>query len=154
MNVTVQFKGLKQVQKRLEWAAGKVERGANRDALNKAAKPMLNAAKRNARAIEKTGTLRKSLKRKVKTNVRKGTVQVLIGPDRRVTSEDYGGTHIPANIAHLVEFGFQHKGGPRVEGEHFLEAAFDETKAEAIKIYHKEIGASVEKFIRRFKDKV
>jgi len=152
-SVKVIFKNLNEVHDRMNWVAGKIERGAMRDAANKAAKPMLKASKRHARIIEKTGTLRKSLRRKTKTLVRKNQVVVYIGPDKRVTAEAYGGTHIPANIAHLIEFGFTHFRGGNVEGNHILENAFEESAQETIRIYQREIGFSVDKLIGKFKEK-
>lgn len=149
----VSFKGLDKIHKRLSVAVDRIERGTMRDALNKAASPMLKASKDRARLIQRTGTLRKSLKRKIITDVSRQSVSVLIGPDRRVTSTDYAGKHTPANIIHLIEFGFNHKSGKRIEGKKFLEAAFEETKEETIKTYHRELGTSVEKVIKQFQKK-
>jgi len=146
------FKGFGQVANNLNAIAGKIERGGMRIALTKASKPMLKAAKQEARKDERTGTLRKSLRRKVKTN-RNGSVAVFIGPDRRVTAEVDGKTHIPANIAHLKEFGFTHTSGKAVSGSHFLETAFEATKDEAITIYAKEIKGAVQTSANRLKKK-
>jgi HK97 gp10 family phage protein len=146
------FKGFNQVVTNLQAIHGKIERGGMRIALTKASKPMLKASKQEARKEERTGTLRKSLRRKVKTN-RSGSVAVYIGPDRRVTAEVDGKTHIPANIAHLKEFGFTHTSGKRVEGSHFLETAFEDTKDEAIDIYATEIKGAVQTSAKRLQKK-
>lgn len=148
----ISFKGLDSIEKKLNFLAGKVERGAMRDALAKASKPNLKKAKQTARAIEKTSTLRKSLKRKIKT-FKNGMVIAYIGPDRRVTSNDYGGNHTPANIAHLIEFGFHDRAGNKVPGKKFLEIAFNSTKKESIRIYKAEIGSSVQKIAKRLEKK-
>lgn len=152
-SATIAFNGLKDIDKNLKAIAGKIERGSMRHALMKAATPMLKESRIEARKIEKTGTLRKSLKKKTKTS-KLGVVSVFIGPDRQVTSTDYGGKHTPANIAHLIEFDHKSKSGGIVQGAGFLEKAFKKTKGETMRIYSGELKSSIKTIAKRMERKI
>ena len=143
------WKGLDNIDKNLDVLVDKIERGVMRDAMMKAATPLLKQSRTEARKVQQTGALRRSLKKKTVTDKRTGEVKVFIGPDRKFVTGDYAGKHTPAHIAHLVEFGFNHKSGKRVAGKNFLRNAFDSKKGEAIATYKRELGPNIEKIAKR-----
>jgi len=146
---SVTFKGLEKVTRNLNRLAEKAGKKGSADALRKAARPMLRRAKANARAFQRTGTLRRSLTIKTRRDRRGGGITVIVAPNKNIRITIRGKTHIPANIAHLLEFGFRHRGGVRVPGKHFLERAFDSTAQQAIEIYTREIRESTMRAARQ-----
>lgn len=132
---------------------GKVERQGKREAIVKAARPIVREAKR--RAPVRSGLLKKSIKAKARTYKKNGLIMVLIGSDRR-TKGTYRrpGSEIeelvtPSNYASRVEFGHS-----RAPAHPFLRPAFDAKKGESLAIYKREIGRSIKKVGARLSRRV
>lgn len=129
-------------------------RGAQRIALTKATTPTLKRARALAPAPggTRSGILRKSLGKKVKTNTRRDSVTVIIGPRRGVEidfkapGESGFRTRRPSRYAHLVEH--QNK------GQAFLNPAYEQTKGKVLATYKAEMGAAIEKSAKRVRSQM
>jgi HK97 gp10 family phage protein len=152
------------LEKNLNTLKTRIARGAMRDALKKASKPMLDEAKRGGDFSDRTGTLRKSLKVKMSTNTKTNDVFATIGPDKNVkstTTDEFTGETIevkPVKYAHLVEFGHRlvsaaGKAYGRIKAYPFMRKAFDSQSENVIKIYRQELGNSIEKIARKLQSK-
>lgn len=108
-----------------------VQKGALRRGVNKALTPILKTAKAAAR--RRTGALKRSLKRKVKTYA-SGTVVGLVGPDKNTVGEYQGKIIRPHKYAHLVEKNYP-----------FLRPAADGTREQQSKIMADEIRVELRK---------
>ena len=127
----------------------RIKRGGMRAALTKATTPILRQAK--AMAPRESGLLRKSLKRKVKTNTRSDTITVIIGADKSVKGTYKGKERRPARYLHLVELGH---GGPRPAAPHpFLRPAYEGNKNAVISTYKAELKKAIEKVQARLTKK-
>lgn len=151
-NFKVSFnpRDLVKFQKNLEFLIGKVERTAKREALTKAARPMLKAAKSLAPVRDRH--LQKSLKVKISTFQRDEMIIATIGPDRqyRATRTDEEGNPQrvrPVYYAHLLEFGTH-----RMPAQPYMRPAFDSTKGVSLKIYAGEIKAAIKRVAKRFRN--
>lgn len=142
MKISATVKGIKQAEISLQALADKIERGAIRQALNKAATPILREARHLVPTDSKA--LKKSLGKRVVTNVRRGTVQVKIGPRKGKAIEHRGRRRNPIRYAHLVEFG-----SSRNRARPYLRPAHDAKSAEAKQIYKDNIKEAIEKNARR-----
>lgn len=107
----------------------KVQRKLLRRAVTKGSTPVLRRAKQLA--PRRSGLLRRSLKRKIKT-YKGGVVVAVIGPDKNVSGVVGKRKHTPGKIAHLVEYG--HGGKHPAPPHAFLEPALESTKAQAVAI--------------------
>ena len=103
--------GLQEIAKKLDELPAKLHRKVMRRALSRATQPTLMGAKRNARQMQDTGALAKSIIRKVVTYVSAGIMVVIIGPRTGNTQMLVRRGHNKpmrvnaAYYAHLVEFG-------------------------------------------------
>lgn len=149
MKVTAKVYGYVQVKISAKELEGRINRGATRDAMAKAARIVAAAAKRNA-PVGRTGLLKKSIKQKVKNYPQKGQVLALIGPSRRTVGQyDFEGKGNivnvrPAHYAHLVE-----NGGPHNPPKPFLRPAIESTRAEATAKFGSEMGPAIERTAAR-----
>jgi HK97 gp10 family phage protein len=96
--------GEKELRKLLESLPGKVRRKVLRQALNAAGTPVVKAVRSEAELSKESGTLQKSIGKKVKLYP-SGTGIVVIGPQKGVSGEWHGHIRIPRYYAHLVEYG-------------------------------------------------
>lgn len=147
--VNSEIEGLAQITVNLQHVTERIEREAYRQALRKAARPMVRAAKANARGFEESGTLRRAIGVKVKRHKKKNggvTVYVGIRTGKSRPGPD-GRKRDPSRYGHLAELG--RKSRAPYEGEHFLEKAFKSTKGEAFVIWKKEVQAGIPKAIAR-----
>jgi HK97 gp10 family phage protein len=120
---------------KLDRMAARAEKAGNAAAINKAATPMLAAAKQGAPV--RTGKLKKSLVKRVK---RVGGVVVgKIG----IKPKTYGN-----RILHLVEFGTS-----KMVAKPFLRPAYYQTREESKEIYKREIWNDIQKYVRKERDK-
>lgn len=160
MRATVKITGFKELNLNLKELEGKIQRGAMRTAMTKAARLMVAAVKRNA-PVGKTGLLKKSIKQKVTTS-KKGVVTARIGPSNKVSGQVTVGkkttTVRPAKYAHLVEFGTGSRGSYGREGvaitpgnppRPFMRPAYESTREAATALYGKELGPAIEKTAAR-----
>ncbi|MGE5611150.1 MAG: HK97 gp10 family phage protein [Bacillota bacterium] len=116
--------GQKQLERLLMTLPDRVQRKATRSAVNRAATPIVKAAR--AGAQKQSGLLKKAINKKIKTYPAKQTVMAIIGPRRDVRGEYKGKRRVPANYAHLAESGhIDVKTGRFIPGSHFLRNAFD-----------------------------
>ena len=145
MKIKATWRGFADIERNLEKLHKKIERGGMRKALTLASKPLINATRSEARKIEATGNLRKSIGHKSKT--RKGVVSVYVGPRRRYKSG--GKKDDPSRIVHLIESGFRHKGGQRVQGTKFMKSGFNMAEKEARSIYVRNIRSEVLKAAKK-----
>jgi HK97 gp10 family phage protein len=149
--------GFQQIAINIRLLEKKLGRGAMRVALTKSARLVVADAKR--RVPVRTGTLKKSLRAKVKTYVRRGTVMAIIGPSRSASAQaDFGDgkgiqTLRPAKYSHLVEFGTATKGvrynpgavqEPGNPPKPFLRPALESTKDAARATFAAEIGPAIQ----------
>lgn len=144
--------------RRLNFLDLKIKKKIAGAVLNRAATPVLTAARRGA--PEQTGLLKKSLV-KISRSYRGGEMNlVVIGPESK-----FKGTGMvdgrpvkrwPAKTAHLVEFGtkphrqpkhwwFRNTGHPGATAKPFLEPAFESTKAQVEQIIETQLRERIER---------
>ena len=145
--------GDKALQALLKELGPRIERKVTRGAMSDAAKPLVKAARRNAKARKVTGGLAKSAGKRVKTYTKDGVIYVAVGYLWKK-----GGYH-----AHLVEFGHRiARGGTlsrigktgkkgegtaagRVKGYPLLAPAFRQTRHKVQRIIFARHRARIEK---------
>jgi len=126
----VRIDGLADLERRLEAVANNVGRDkAVRSALMAAATPIAKAA--IAKAPERTGQLRKSIKKRSRVNKSTGRVAVFVGVNRK----GFFGMHI--------EFGTK-----TAPARPFLRPAFDENAQEAVLRFKRFLAKKVERMER------
>ncbi|MES2706073.1 MAG: HK97-gp10 family putative phage morphogenesis protein [Verrucomicrobiota bacterium] len=154
--------GFQQLQLRIRALENKIQRGAMREALTKAARPVTAAAKRNA-PKGLTGLLKKSIRQKISTNTRKGSVTAIIGPSKNTSGQyDLHGTGEivtvrPHKYAHLVEFGTAsrgayHKGVKVTPGNApnpFMRSAWEASRAAAAARFKVEMIPAIQRAAAR-----
>ena len=123
--------------------AEKLGRTAKREAIAKAALPMLKRARANV--DPRFTLLRKSLARRVRTY--KNMVYVVVGPNRRIEKpkENQKQADRPVDYAHGVEFGTSVT-PPRP----FMRPAFEGGKKEAFDVFHRDLKAAVKRVANRY----
>lgn len=143
LKATLRKASLTKTRRNLNTLIEKVERQGKREALRKAARPMMRNVK--ARVGRDKGHLKKSIKMKVKTYKKDQLIIAYIGPDRRYRSQDEDGNEIrPVFYAVADEFGTVNRsanGGFR--------QGFDMSKSQSKAIYTKEIKASIKRVGKR-----
>lgn len=141
----IKITGEKELRRRLNRLASAAQRKIVRPAVNVALTPVNKAAK--AKAPVKTGTLKKSLGKRVKAYTRTGVVWGGIGPRSGFKwVDDKGHAHNPVNYAQLVELGTQHSAA-----QPFLRPALDERKAEVLTTLNQKVNEGIQREIRRAK---
>ena len=131
INVRLNTTQWKKIGTKLDRMAARAEKAGNAAAINKAATPMLAAAKQGAPV--RTGKLKKSLVKRVK---RVGNIVVgKIG----IKPKTYGN-----RILHLLEFGTS-----KMRAQPFLRPAYYQTREESKEIYKREIWADIQKYVRK-----
>lgn len=161
MTQAVRVKGDKAIIRKLSRLKGSVARRILRASMPKALKPMKDKAKANAKKIERTKQLWKSIGIKVSTNRSKGTTVGKVGPRQGFRGHRY---------AHLVHQGTQShnitvRTAPslQIDGEPvgqtvqhpgsqpnpFLAEAFDSKSAESQRILASEIRRRIQKEAKR-----
>lgn len=153
MKVTAKITGFDQVTKNVAKLQARLTRGAMREALTKSGRLVTANAKAGA-PVGRTGLLKKSIKMRVKTNVRKNSVTARIGASVGVkgTNPLTGKPQIPAKYLHLVEFGTAARGVYGKKGKKvtpgnpprpFMRQAFESTKGEAQSKYFAEMKTAI-----------
>jgi HK97 gp10 family phage protein len=125
----------KKIGTKLDRMASRAEKAGNAAAINKAATPMLAAAKQGAPSPH--NRFRKQLIKRVKRVG--GLVVGKIGSKPNT----YGN-----RILHLLEFGTVH-----MRARPFLRPAYYQTREESKAIYKREIWADIQKYVRRERQK-
>ena len=108
--VSFKFEGVDKLIKKLERLPGATQRRVIRPAVSLAATPIVSAAKRHlpGKGKNASGTLRKSIGKRVHTGKRTGTVTAFIGVRKGIVGTFNGRKRNPRLYAHLVEFGTVH----------------------------------------------
>lgn len=145
---TITIKGDKKLLRALKKLEARPVRKETRKALNKAATPMLKAARRNAEFIGDNDTIRDSLGKRVKTFM-SGVIVVVMGPRKGHVRDG----HDPTKTAHLVEFGTRpHSIGeikhPGTKAFPFMREAFDETVDQSLRLFIRLIRGGIEKLAK------
>jgi HK97 gp10 family phage protein len=135
--------GAKELERTFRTLGERVQRKVTRQAVNAAATPVVKAAK--AKAPQESGTLKKSLGKKVRTYKQTGTVTAIVGPRTDVEGEHDGKVRKPKFYAHLVEGGHIDESGNHVPAKPFLRPAFDETQGQALGVMADKLAAGVVK---------
>jgi len=156
--------GFKELERALKLLPDRIQRRVMRTASTKAARPIVKAAKANARRT-KTGRklLAKSIGQRSKSYTATQTIVTVIGP-RWGFKQEVGRTGAgkaiyedPAKIAHLVEHGHVLAIGGNVVGHvpahPFLRPAFESQKGPALAIYKRELAAGIEREARKLAGK-
>ena len=153
--------GLKEIKRALNKLPLELQRTTETVALRAGAKPILTAAKSNAKSSEDTGLLLKSLGvnvRKGRTGATKGIYTARIGPRkgfRKVVGVRASGKREgkqiykdPAKYAHLVELGTSHSAA-----QPFIRPAVDSAKSQILlemaKGYDKGLARAVAKLRKK-----
>lgn len=142
-NAGIQLLGDKELMKLFRQLGPRVQRRILRPAMNVAATPVVKAAK--SKAAKRSGLLKKSLGKKVKTYPDHGTVVAIVGPRTSVVGEVKGRKHWPAKIAHLVEKGHIARDGSYVPPHPFLGLAFGESEGQALGVMKDKLAEGVVK---------
>lgn len=143
-SLTMELVGWKELTHLLNELPKRVARKGLRQAISAAASPIVKAAKSNAAKL--TGTLKKSIKKKIKT-YSDGNVVAIIGADRsivgqRITKGGKVKRVVPANYIHLVEKG--HAGPHPASAKPFLRPAYENHKQQAVGIAEKKLKEVIE----------
>tara|TARA_Y100000817_G_scaffold103868_1_gene81409 strand:+ start:830 stop:1300 length:471 start_codon:yes stop_codon:yes gene_type:complete len=144
------MKSFRSIEKTTEAVLDQIERRGMKDALMKAATPMVK--KTRELATTQTGALKKSIGKKGSTNRAKQSAEVKIGPRKGFRFKG----RKPVAYAHLVEFGHVKKTpGGTVKGfvppKPFMRPAFEAEKANSQKLYAKELGGMIHRHYGRAK---
>lgn len=150
MKTTVKVTGYQQIKLNVIELEKRIERGAMRESITKAARLTTAAAKRNA-PVGRTGLLKKSIKQKVSTSKKKGVVTVVIGASRKTQGQyDFGNGDIqtvrPSRYAHLVEMGT-----PQSPPKPFLRPAIESTRQAVRSKFKAEMIPAIQKAAARIK---
>lgn len=176
--VHIEIRGCKELEQRLQTLKSRVANRVAAAALGKACTPIVRSAKQLSRrpmtaSGRRYGGLSKSLGKVVRKYHATQKILAVIGPLRGKAYQREGKKEVPANIAHLVEFGHRvasggtlagksgskrraYKsrrtgiaGGGRqtgfVVGQPFLRPAFDSQRAAAQATLERELRAGIEK---------
>ena len=159
MKVTSTVTGARQARVNVAELTDKLARGAMRFGLTKATR-VVTAKVKSLAPVGATGLLKKSIRNKVKTNVKKQSVVAFVGPSNNVSGQvdRFGNGNIetvrPVKYAHLVEFGTVSRGvygrkgvtvSPGNPPHPFMRPAFEATKGEAVTIYKNELRTGIAK---------
>lgn len=88
---------------------------------------------------EDSGLSKRAVTKKILST--KAGYSAIIGVDAAVRDEK----HVPSNIDHLVEFGYQHTGGRTVPARAPLRRGYDKSQAEARRRFEEKAAEDVEK---------
>lgn len=98
-SVGVEIRGLKELEEKLRKLPDKMAKRVYRQAMSKALTPLVKLMK--AYAPKRTGALRRSITKNIKTMGARGLIIGMAGPAK---GKKIGGSR-PSRYAHLVEFG-------------------------------------------------
>lgn len=130
--------GDKKLRRKFKKMRDVILRSAGRKAMNFALTPINAEAKKRVTVI--TGTLKKSIGKKVKAYKFSKVIIGLVGVRLGFKKEVDGKLHRPEKYGHLVEFGSKGK-----SGKPFLRPALDAKKNEAFRRYGSKLAEAIEK---------
>lgn len=154
MPASAKVTGWKELAQNVRELQDRISRGAMRTSLTKAARLTTASAKRKA-PRGRTGLLKKSIRQKIVTKVKKNLVIAVIGASTRVSGVDplTKKTVKPARYAHLVEMGTAARGvygrkgvsiTPGNPPKPFLRPALEETKTPVKDKFRAEMKPAIE----------
>ena len=136
-----QLIGDKALKRKLMNLAVNTQRKVARHAVTKAATPIVRSAK--SKVPRESGTLAKSLTKKVKTYRDTMTVVAIVGPSNQTKNTYKGKVRMPKFYAHLVHGGFVMTNGQHVPGTPFLANAMEETQGQALETLKSQMAAGI-----------
>jgi len=148
--------GIRKATRLVQTAARRKLRATNRRRLeeqnklhyvDKSGRQRAHATALHNELLKRTGLLEQSMTTKVVVDEARGKVYGIVGPDVAVQGQRGTKRHVPANIAHLVEFG--HAGPAPAPPHPFLRPAFDETKAAAMAAIRGELERGIVEAARK-----
>lgn len=141
VDVKVELEGLADIVQVLN----EVEQGVRNRVLRKAfrayGRQIIKPAKRAAPV--RSRALRRSIGQKIAT-YKSGTMVLVVGPRRGVTAEHEGRRVVPANYAHLVEFGTQ-----RSRATPFMRQAAVAARSEGVRNFSRKIREELPKEVEK-----
>ena len=149
MKPGLKLMGDRQLKKLLKSLPDKIQKKVMRAAMKAATKPIQAAAQ--AKAPQQTGTLALSMANKVKTYNKSRVTVGIIGPKTGFSSESEGKTNVPANYAHLVEFGHIAADGSRVSPHPFMAPAAEQSESAALNAMQSKLAAGITKEAKKAK---
>lgn len=130
----------------------KLKRLSNRRAIKKVVRQATNAAGQevvkgvrriwNAEAKD-TGLSARSVTKKIIST--KAGFEAIIGIDKEAVGVARGKTHVPSNIDHLIEFGYQHANGTTVPAVAPLRRGYEASKDAAMAKFQDKATQAIEK---------
>lgn len=147
--MNIEAAGIRELAEAFQELPRRAQSKVVRRAIRIASTPVLKQARLNAptkgSTEDATGTLRKSLGRRIRTNKYTGTTTAFVGPRRgfSVTTTTKGGRKVVRNAvryAHLYEFGTA-----RAKPHGFMRRAHEATKGTSENTLRTEIAAGVER---------
>lgn len=122
----------------------KILRKVVRQATNAAATPIVKAVRSIwHNEARDTGLSEKAVTKKIVRT--KSGFTAVIGIDKDVSGESNGHVHIPSNIDHLVELGYQLKGGTTVPAVAPLRRGYESGKAASLAAFESKAKEALEK---------
>lgn len=119
-------------------------RRVTRRATSAAAQVVVMGVRQIWRAEAKdTGLSARSVTKKVLDT--KAGFTAIIGIDKDASGEAHGHAHVPSNIDHLIELGFQHANGTTVPAVAPLRRGYANTRRAAMQQFQDKAAADVEK---------
>ena len=143
--ISLHLEGHKELIRALDLLPAFVSFNLSKNAARAAMVPVNKAAKQNAKAIQDTGTLWRSIGIKVKRLPRLGIVWVGVGPRKgHAIQMPDGRTRDPVNYGHLVEMGFLNaRTGEHVAARPWLRPAIDSKARKVLSIYVNKMRAGL-----------
>lgn len=133
--------GDKALERKLRTLGERVQRKVLRSAVSAAGTPVLKSAR--SKVKKRTGLLKKSLGKVIRTNKKTQSVAAIIGPRKGVSGEHNGKVQKPSRYAHLVEKGFIDEAGNHVPAQPFLNPAMAETEGQALNVMQTKLAEGV-----------
>ncbi len=113
-----------------------------RRTLNRAATPLLQTAK--SLAPNRTGTLRKGLKKQAEVKLNEGIATARVGAGKaKIRGRS------PARYLHLVEKGFKARNGSLVAGSNFLTRAAAASKEACLQVLRRDLANDIDTQVAR-----
>lgn len=157
LGMTVKVDGVDALRRAIDDFSKSSQARISRPAIREASTPVIRAVRQNApkKRDPRTGQLRKSITRRLKTYRGTGVVVAIVGPRRKFyTTDKYGRKVNPTNYAHLVEFGTAaHRVGNRShagsKAKPFMRPGWESSKQQAMSIMRRRMWIEIEKEGRR-----
>ena len=153
--------GAEDVRRRLNALPGRLLKSVVRRAAKNSMSHVTKEAKRRVPVripipgtltVAKGGTLKKSIRVKVKTYALTGTVTVNVGPQIGMSVYDPSKKtkrHVPSRMAHLIEFGHRNRNGSFTPAQPFMRAALESKQGAVVAKYRRELRVGLERAVKQ-----